>query len=72
MTLWAVLPVKEMAGSKQRLSPLLSPAERVALMRVMVGEVLDALARRARPGRCRGGDAGCLDHGGGASAAARG
>ena len=43
MTLWAVLPVKEMAGSKQRLSPLLSPAERVALMRVMVGEVLGAL-----------------------------
>ncbi|WP_431267246.1 2-phospho-L-lactate guanylyltransferase [Dankookia sp. P2] len=45
MTLWAVLPVKEMAGSKQRLSPLLSPGERVALMRVMVGEVLDALLR---------------------------
>ena len=43
MTLWAVLPVKEMAGSKQRLSPLLSPGERVALMRVMVGEVLGAL-----------------------------
>jgi 2-phospho-L-lactate/phosphoenolpyruvate guanylyltransferase len=43
VTLWAVLPVKEMAGSKQRLSPLLSPEERVALMRVMVGEVLDAL-----------------------------
>nr|WP_274607252.1 2-phospho-L-lactate guanylyltransferase [Paracraurococcus ruber] len=37
------MPVKEMAGSKQRLSPLLSPEERVALMRVMVGEVLDAL-----------------------------
>jgi 2-phospho-L-lactate guanylyltransferase len=43
VTLWAVLPVKEMAGSKQRLSPLLSPNERVTLMRVMVGEVLDAL-----------------------------
>jgi 2-phospho-L-lactate guanylyltransferase len=43
MTLWAVLPVKEMAGSKQRLAPLLAPAERVALMRVMVGEVLAAL-----------------------------
>lgn len=41
--LWAVLPVKEMAGSKQRLSPLLSPDERVGLMRVMVGEVLEAL-----------------------------
>ena len=36
MSLWAILPVKEMQGSKQRLSPLLSPEERVALMRVMV------------------------------------
>jgi 2-phospho-L-lactate/phosphoenolpyruvate guanylyltransferase len=45
--IWAILPVKEMQGSKQRLSPLLSPEERVALMRVMVGEVLDAL-RAAR------------------------
>ena len=43
MSLWAILPVKEMEGSKQRLSPLLSPPERVALMRVMVAEVLDAL-----------------------------
>ena len=43
MSLWAILPVKEMEGSKQRLSPLLSPAERVALMRVMVAEVLDTL-----------------------------
>lgn len=42
-TIWAILPVKEMQGSKQRLSPLLSPEERVALMRVMAGEVLDAL-----------------------------
>lgn len=41
--LWAILPVKEMEGSKQRLSPLLSPAERVGLMRVMVAEVLDVL-----------------------------
>ncbi|RAI58707.1 2-phospho-L-lactate guanylyltransferase [Roseicella frigidaeris] len=41
--IWAILPVKEMQGSKQRLSPLLSPEERVALMRVMAGEVLDAL-----------------------------
>jgi 2-phospho-L-lactate/phosphoenolpyruvate guanylyltransferase len=45
--IWAILPVKEMQGSKQRLSPLLSPEERVALMRVMAGEVLDAL-RAAR------------------------
>lgn len=48
MTLWAVLPVKEMTGSKQRLAPLLSPEERIALMRVMVGEVLAALL--AAPG----------------------
>ena len=41
--IWAVLPVKEMQGSKERLAPLLSPEERVALMRVMVGEVLAAL-----------------------------
>lgn len=41
--IWAILPVKEMQGSKQRLSPLLAPEERVALMRVMVAEVLDAL-----------------------------
>jgi len=43
VSIWAVLPVKEMAGAKERLSPLLSPTERVALMRVMVGEVLAAL-----------------------------
>lgn len=42
--IWAVLPVKELDGAKQRLSPLLAPPQRVALMRVMVGEVLDALA----------------------------
>jgi 2-phospho-L-lactate/phosphoenolpyruvate guanylyltransferase len=42
--IWAVLPVKEMEGAKQRLSPLLAPHQRLALMRVMVGEVLDALA----------------------------
>jgi 2-phospho-L-lactate guanylyltransferase len=43
VSIWAILPVKEMAGSKQRLAPLLSAEERVALMRVMVAEVLDAL-----------------------------
>ena len=32
---WAILPVKEMAGAKQRLAALLSPEERIALMRVM-------------------------------------
>jgi len=44
VTIWAVLPIKEMVGAKERLSPLLSPEERVALMRVMVGEVLAALS----------------------------
>ncbi len=42
--IWAVLPVKELAGAKQRLAPLLTPPQRVALMRVMLGEVMDALA----------------------------
>jgi 2-phospho-L-lactate guanylyltransferase len=41
---WAVLPVKELAGAKERLSPLLSPEERQALARVTVGEVLGVLA----------------------------
>jgi len=41
---WAILPVKEMAGAKQRLAPLLSPEERVGLMQVMLGDVLAALS----------------------------
>ncbi len=41
--IWAVLPVKELEGAKQRLSPALAPAQRVALMQVMIGEVLAAL-----------------------------
>ncbi|MBL6456286.1 2-phospho-L-lactate guanylyltransferase [Belnapia sp. T6] len=41
--IWAVLPVKELEGAKQRLSPALTPAQRVALMQVMIGEVLAAL-----------------------------
>jgi 2-phospho-L-lactate guanylyltransferase len=41
--IWAVLPVKELEGAKQRLSPRLAPAQRQALMRVMIGEVLAAL-----------------------------
>ncbi|MBM3587720.1 MAG: 2-phospho-L-lactate guanylyltransferase [Alphaproteobacteria bacterium] len=44
MTPWVILPVKEMAGAKQRLSPLLSPAERIALMQVMLRDVLMALS----------------------------
>ena len=41
---WVILPVKEMAGAKQRLASLLSPAERIALMQVMLRDVLMALA----------------------------
>ncbi|MFM7780167.1 MAG: 2-phospho-L-lactate guanylyltransferase [Alphaproteobacteria bacterium] len=41
---WVILPVKEMAGAKQRLASLLSPAERVALMQVMLRDVLMALS----------------------------
>ena len=41
---WAILPVKEMAGAKQRLAPLLSPDERIELMRVMLRDVLAALS----------------------------
>jgi 2-phospho-L-lactate guanylyltransferase len=41
---WAILPVKEMAGAKQRLAPLLSPEERTALMQVMLRDVLAALS----------------------------
>ena len=42
--IWAVIPVKELDGAKQRLAPLLSPAQRRSLIEVMVGEVLDAVA----------------------------
>ena len=41
---WAILPVKEMVGAKQRLAPLLSPEERMALMQVMLRDVLAALS----------------------------
>jgi 2-phospho-L-lactate guanylyltransferase len=41
---WAILPVKEMAGAKQRLAPLLSPEERIAIMQVMLRDVLAALS----------------------------
>ena len=41
---WAILPVKEMAGAKQRLAGVLSPEERMGLMRVMVRDVLAALS----------------------------
>ncbi|MBI4193807.1 MAG: 2-phospho-L-lactate guanylyltransferase [Betaproteobacteria bacterium] len=43
--LWAVVPVKMLARSKQRLMPLLSRPERKALARVMLEDVLGALMR---------------------------
>lgn len=42
--IWAVIPVKELDGAKQRLAGLLSPAQRRALIEVMVREVLAAVA----------------------------
>jgi len=41
---WAVVPVKELAGAKQRLSSCLSPEERRALATVMLEDVLDAVS----------------------------
>jgi 2-phospho-L-lactate guanylyltransferase len=40
--IWAVVPVKELKGAKQRLSPYLSPDERRALATVMLEDVLEA------------------------------
>ena len=42
--IWAVVPVKELAGAKQRLSSALSPEERRALAGIMLEDVLDALS----------------------------
>jgi 2-phospho-L-lactate/phosphoenolpyruvate guanylyltransferase len=42
--IWAVVPVKEMAGAKQRLSPALTAEERRALAGIMLEDVLDALS----------------------------
>ncbi len=41
---WAVVPVKELAGAKQRLSSCLSPEERRVLATIMLEDVLDALS----------------------------
>jgi 2-phospho-L-lactate/phosphoenolpyruvate guanylyltransferase len=41
---WAVLPVKEFEGAKQRLSSALSPDERRLLARTMLEDVLDAVS----------------------------
>jgi len=40
--IWAVIPVKEMQGSKQRLSSLLTPDQRQGLAQAMLMDVLDA------------------------------
>lgn len=42
--MWALLPVKAPALSKQRLKGVLTPQEREALMRAMLRDVLEALA----------------------------
>ena len=42
--IWAIVPVKEFEGAKQRLSPALSPDERCALATIMLEDVLDALS----------------------------
>jgi 2-phospho-L-lactate guanylyltransferase len=41
---WAVVPVKELAGAKQRLSSCLSPEERRGLATIMLEDVLDVLS----------------------------
>jgi 2-phospho-L-lactate guanylyltransferase len=42
--IWAVIPVKEFDGAKQRLSSLLSPPERFVLAATMLADMLDAVA----------------------------
>ncbi len=45
-----LVPVKNLAGAKQRLSPILTPEERFALAQAMCEDVLEALARwQSRP-----------------------
>ncbi len=44
MSIWAVIPVKELQGAKQRLAPALPPDARHELAQVMLAEVLEALA----------------------------
>jgi len=49
---WAVVPVKEQGGAKQRLSDFLSPEQRRALAAAMLEDVLDALAAAPLAGIC--------------------
>jgi 2-phospho-L-lactate guanylyltransferase len=44
MAIWAAVPVKEFAGAKQRLAPLLTVGQRQALAAAMLEDVLAALA----------------------------
>lgn len=39
-----LVPIKDLTGAKQRLSPVLSPEERTALARAMAEDIFDALA----------------------------
>ena len=48
MSAWALVPVKAGGTGKQRLTPELTPDERSRLIRVMLGEVLAALAGSPR------------------------
>ncbi len=41
--MWAVIPVKDLAGAKQRLAPVLAPKERQELFLAMLEDVLAAL-----------------------------
>jgi len=45
--LWVVVPVKDLRNAKQRLAGVLAPAERHALFRAMLEDVLSALAASA-------------------------
>jgi 2-phospho-L-lactate/phosphoenolpyruvate guanylyltransferase len=47
-SVWAVVPVKPFAAAKQRLSGVLSPAERAELARLMLWDVLDVVAACTR------------------------
>jgi 2-phospho-L-lactate guanylyltransferase len=49
---WAVVPVKEQTGAKQRLSGFLPPEQRRALAAAMLEDVLDALAAAPLAGIC--------------------
>ncbi|WP_158805335.1 2-phospho-L-lactate guanylyltransferase [Acidisoma sp. L85] len=42
--IWAVVPIKEFSGAKQRLTPRLSPQQRQSLAAIMVEDVLHTLA----------------------------